>query len=187
MNVFYLNPDPIICAREHCDKHVVKMIIEYAQLMSTSHRMLDGTEYIDASSGRKIRRWRLEGEREGVLYKASHINHPDNIWLRKSTGNYEYLYELFVALCDEYTHRYGKVHETDRKLRSILKTPPANLPLGEFTDPPQAMPEHCKDSNVVTAYKNYYIKEKKDFAKWKNQVVPKWFTDAMENINLAIL
>lgn len=186
MNVFYLHPDPIICARWHCDKHVVKMIIEYAQLMSTAHRMLDGTEYIDVSSGRKIRRWLLGDAREHVLYKASHINHPDNIWLRESTGNYNFLYELFCALCDEYTARYGKVHATDTKLREILKHPPKNLSEGVFTNPPQAMPDHCKDSDVITAYKNYYIREKQSFAKWKNGKIPQWFTDAME-MNLAIL
>ena len=60
----------------HCDKHVVKMIIEYAQLMSTAHRMIDGDEYTDLSiNGRKIKRWR-HPELDDVLMKASHAHHP---------------------------------------------------------------------------------------------------------------
>ena len=81
MNIFYLDPDPRTCAEMHCDKHVVKMIIEYAQLMSTAHRVIDGTEYTDmTANGRRIKRWRLDDDRESILYKASHINHPSAIW-----------------------------------------------------------------------------------------------------------
>ena len=80
MNIFYLDPDPKTCAQMHCDKHVTKMIIEYSQLMSTAHRVIDGEEYIDNSSGRKIKRWKLSDIREDVLYKATHINHPSAIW-----------------------------------------------------------------------------------------------------------
>ena len=143
MNLFYLDTKPTTCAKLHCDKHVVKMIIEYAQLMSTAHRMLDGVEYMDKTkNGRNIRRWRLDGAyKEAMIYKASHINHPTAIWTRQSKGNYEYLYRLFCALCDEYTHRYGKVHKTDELLRDILVDTPDNLPDGRFTAPPPAMPD----------------------------------------------
>jgi len=182
MNIFYLNKDPKQCAREHIDKHVVKMIIEYAQLMSTAHRMLDGTEYWDKTkAGRRIRRWKLEDRREDQLYKASHINHPDAQWVRQTTGNYAYLWQLFNALCNEYTYRYGRVHETDRKLRGVLICPPQNLKEGDMTEPPQCMPDHCKHSDVITAYKNYYIKEKKSFSNWKKRTIPKWFVEATEN------
>ena len=68
MNIFYLDNDPVKCAEMHCDKHIVKMIIEYAQLMSTAHRMLDGKHYIDDSSGRRIQRWRLQdGDMDAVI------------------------------------------------------------------------------------------------------------------------
>ena len=112
MNVFYLDRDPVTAAKMHCDKHVVKMIIEYAQLMSTAHRVLDGEMYYGLTkNGRKIKRWKLNSNMEDILYKASHINHPSAIWARQSNNNYNWLYCLFTALCDEYTHRYGKVHE----------------------------------------------------------------------------
>ena len=178
MNLFYLDTKPTTCAKLHCDKHVVKMIIEYAQLMSTAHRMLDGVEYMDKTkNGRNIRRWRLDGAyKEAMIYKASHINHPTAIWTRQSKGNYEYLYRLFCALCDEYTHRYGKVHKTDELLRDILVDTPDNLPDGRFTAPPPAMPDDVKNKNVILAYQNYYNKYKKDFAKWTNRPVPTFMT-----------
>ena len=53
MNIFYLDNDPIKSAELHCDKHVVKMIIEYAQLMSTAHRVLDGELYEDRTANNR--------------------------------------------------------------------------------------------------------------------------------------
>ena len=114
MNIFYLHPEPRTCAEMHVDKHVVKMIIEYAQLLSTAHRILDGEEYIDASSGRRIKRWRLADDAmEQNLYKASHINHPSAVWVRQSNNNYTWLFCLFTELLQEYTYRYGKHHATE--------------------------------------------------------------------------
>jgi hypothetical protein len=180
MNIFYLHPDPKQCAQEHCDKHVVKMVIEYAQLLSTCHRVLDGTSYIGKTkTGRKAKRWSLPDGRDDHLYLASHVKHPDEIWLQQSCGNYQYLYELFSNLCDEYTRRYGKVHETDRKLRNILALHPENIPCGEMTEPPQCMPEYCKTDEPISAYKNYYINEKKRFAKWTKRPEPQWFVDGV--------
>jgi len=187
MNIFYLDNDVKKCAEYHCNAHVVKMVIEYAQLLSTAHRILDGDLVLGRTqSGRSVKRFTLPDRRDDTLYLASHVNHPDSIWVRESCGNYTYLYKLFVALCDEYTHRYGRVHATDTKLRNLLALHPENIPCGKMTEPPQAMPDHCKDANVVTAYQNYYIKEKQNFAKWKNRSTPKWFADAMEN-NLAFV
>ncbi len=77
MNIFYLHYDTKICAQEHLDKHVVKMIVEYAQLMSTAHRIIDGNQYFIASkSNRKVHRWKLDDYREDKLYHAVSWNHP---------------------------------------------------------------------------------------------------------------
>lgn len=175
MNVFYLDKDPKVCAEMHCDKHVVKMIIEYAQLLSTAHRVLDGEEYIDDSSGRRIRRWSLPDDREQLYYKASHINHPSAIWTRANNGNYTWLNQLFCALCDEYTHRYGRVHMTAEKLRGKLTRVPTNIAPGFLYEPPQAMPFTCKMLKAIDGYRRYYIREKASFAKWTNRDIPRWF------------
>jgi hypothetical protein len=175
MNIFYLHSDPKICAQMHVDKHVVKMILEYAQLLSTAHRILDGEEYIDASSGRRIKRWRLpDADLEQHLYKASHINHPSAIWVRQSNNNYNWLMCLFQELLLEYTHRYGKYHSTER-LVYWLRKPPANIPVGPKTQPTLAMPDEYKVPDSIQSYRNYYIGAKNTMAKWKKRSIPEWW------------
>jgi hypothetical protein len=179
MNIFYLDRDVKTCATYHNDKHVVKMILEYAQLLSTAHRMLDGDEYIDTSSGRRIKRWRLENESmENILYKASHINHPSAIWVRQSNNNYNWLMCLLQDLLQEYTYRYGKIHATDR-LVYWLRKPPANIPVGYFTQPTPAMPDEYKVPDSVQSYRNYYVGAKKTMAKWKKRPIPEWWNDTV--------
>lgn len=178
MNIFHLDQDPEVAAQMMCDKHVVKMIVEYAQLMSTAHRVLDGEEYYDKTkNGRRIKRWRLKpAAQERLLYKASHVNHPSNIWTRESNENYRWLYKHFRALCNEYTVRYGKVHLTEEKLAGQLWFSPKNInQFSELTEFAQAMPEYCKRKDPVDAYRYYYINEKKNFAKWTNRDMPWWF------------
>ena len=188
MNIFYLDSDPKTCAEMHCDKHVVKMIIEYAQLMSTAHRVLDGNEYTDlTANGRRIKRWRLFDDREQQLMKASHINHPSGVWCRDTDSNYEWLYTMWYYLCQEYTHRYGKTHACAR-LDWLLCLVPDRIKKGEFYAPTPAMPQDLKilaenpisgrKYDVLASYKNYYIKEKASFAKWKNRNIPEWFANA---------
>ena len=176
MNIFFLNPDPKICAQEHISKHVVKMIIEYAQLLSTAHRFLDGTQSISLSkTGRKQTRYVLPDERESILYSATHLNHPSAIWVRKSDQNYMWLAELLERLCGEYTYRYGKIHKTERDgLMQFLKNNfPKNIPWDKFTEPTPAMPEQYKIlGDSITSYKNYYLGEKSHMFVWKNRQIP---------------
>lgn len=106
---------------------------------------------------------------EDVVYKASHINHPSAIWTRENDSNYTWVYTLWVSLCREYTHRYGRTHETYRKLATVLNKLPQNIPAGEKTEIPQCMPEDAKRDNVVEAYQEYYRKYKSDFAKWTDR------------------
>lgn len=178
MNVFYLDNNPQRCAEYHCDKHVVKMIIEYAQLMSTAHRMLDGEEYTAlTANNRKIKRWRMSDEKyENGLMKASHMNHPSNIWARASDANYNWLYNMWVHLLNEYTIRYGKIHACAR-LTDQLKVVPSKINTGFFTEPTPAMPDDCKIPNdSLASYHKYYKERKAHFAKWTKREVPEWFS-----------
>jgi hypothetical protein len=178
MNIFYLSQDPVESARAHLDKHVVKMILEYAQLLSTAHRIIDGNETVVLSkSGRKKKVWQLNDDRDSILYAATHSNHPSAIWARQSSANYTWLYNLFVATCDEYTYRYGKVHLTDTKLRNILHNTPKNIGKSVIWQPPTpAMPDECKVAgDNLASYKRYYIDKKADMAKWTNREPPEWF------------
>ena len=158
MNIFYLDEDPAIAAQMMCDKHVVKMILESAQMLSTAHRVLDGDEYANSVG----------------MYKMAHKNHPSTIWVRTSARNYVWLWLHMTALMKEYTHRYGKHHATERLINPLYDLP-ENITHGEFTDPPQCMPDYCKNDDTVEAYRSYYINEKANFAKWKNVKIPEWF------------
>ena len=179
MNIFYLDHDVRKCAEMHNDKHVVKMILEYAQLLSTAHRVLDGVELIGLSdSGRKKKFWTLGDSRDYTLYKATHINHPSAVWVRQSDKNYLWLANMLVALCEEYTHRYAKTHKVERDglCYVLLKNIPHNIGNSDFTQPTPAMPDDVKVSgDSIKSYRNYYINNKAHLANWKKRQVPEWF------------
>jgi len=158
MNIFYLDKDPVVAAQMHCNKHVVKMILESAQMLSTAHRVLDGDEHADNVG----------------MYKMVHRNHPSSIWVRTSDANYAWLYKLYGALLREYTYRYNKCHASEQLLYKLWVRP-RNLLHGDFTSPPQCMPDYCKNDDTVFAYQNYYILEKSSFATWKRRDKPEWF------------
>ena len=133
MNIFYLHENPIQNAKWHIDKHIVKMPIEYAQLMSTAHRILDGDMYWDrTANNRRIKRWRLNDAREDILYKASHINHPSAVWVRESKSNYFKMYQLYMATLAEFTNRYGKIHGASKPSIALMRAP-NNIPLKKET------------------------------------------------------
>jgi hypothetical protein len=177
MNIFYLHNDQRTCAQEHVDKHCVKMILEYAQLLSTAHRVLDGTLFEGYSkTGRKQKRYVLSDEREPILYTATHINHPSAIWARQSLVNYHWLFKMFIELMREYHYRYGKIHSCMR-LVTHLRFPPTKIPLGEFTEPTPAMPEQYRVAgDSIQSYKNYYFGDKSHMFKWKNRPTPSWIS-----------
>ena len=178
MNIFYLSAYPDQCAEMHNNSHCSKMIIEYAQLMSTAHRVLDGIEYYGRTkNNRKIKRWKLNSELECILYKASHINHPSGIWVRQSEKNYLWLYELWTELNKEFMYRYDhdRSHESFRKLEEALYRLPMNIPYGNWTEPTPAMPDDVKNESSLVSYRNYYIKYKQHLAKWKKREEPHWY------------
>lgn len=182
MNIFALDNDPVKAAQLQCDKHIVKMIVESAQMLSTAHRMIDGhVEKRPSKSGnRMIDYWVHPDEQlEEKLYKAVHHKHPCTVWTMQSNNNYNWHYIHFAALCDEYKYRYGKTHMTDVSLRDVLATPPLNIPLSYLTPKPLAMgsnPE-CMGSDVVESYRKFYQTKQNRFKMvWTKRPVPEWFT-----------
>lgn len=155
MNIFLLDTDTRKCAHYHCDKHVVKMILETAQLLCGVHHMTDQVT-------------------DQVPYKLSHKNHPCAIWSRESLSNYLYLCDLGLELCKEYTYRYGKRHKSQDVIEWCVTNKP-NICDKEFTEPARAMPNEYKVDSVVESYRNYYIGEKSKIAVWKNRDIPEWF------------
>jgi hypothetical protein len=180
MNIFYLDNDPKVCAEMHVDKHVCKMVIEYAQLLCTSHRVLDGEEYRRlTANNRSIKAWRLPDGRETRLMKPTMMNHPSAIWSRQSDKNYLWLYNLWCELLKEFTYRYGKTHACARLVPDLAMIP-NNIPKGNFTGPTPAMPDVVKIAgDSMASYKNYYINNKQHLASWQGKInsrpVPNWF------------
>ena len=175
LNIFYLDEDAKQCAQWMVDKHVVKMILETAQLLSTAHRVLDGVESIDTSSGRKKKVWGLSDDRNDLLYMATHINHPSAVWCRKSVENYNWLVDHLFALSDEYTYRYNKKHATITKMGWHIASPPFKLKEWNWTPMPSCMDDEYKISNdPIINYRNYYKFGKSHLHKWKNRLPPKW-------------
>jgi hypothetical protein len=162
MNIFFLDENPTLSAQYHVDKHVVKMILETAQLLCSVHHVTDQlpTNY---------RRSTVE-----VPYKLSHKNHPCAVWARQSLSNYLYLCELGLELGKEYTHRYGKRHKSIDVIEWCIVNKP-NIPDIDFTTPAMAMPDEYKTDSVVESYRNYYIGAKISLASWKNREKPFWF------------
>ena len=192
MNIFYLDKNPQRCAQMHVDKHCVKMILEYAQLLSTAHRVLDGVLTTGLSqSGRKQQRYILSDEREQMLYSATHINHPSAVWVRQSSANYMWLAELLEECCREYSYRYGKIHKVESSgLMQILKNVfPINISDKPFTEPTPAMPDECKvPGDSIQSYHNYYWSNKKHLWSWKGKINsrerPRWMSDmAMDKLH----
>ena len=189
MNIFYIAEDAQTCAEMHCSKHVVKMIIEYAQLLSTAHRLLDGEFYIDkTTTGRNIKRWRLPDDLDQTMMKATHINHPSSVWARTNQANYQWLYSLWYELCKEYTYRYGKIHSVETRLVDALKHAPRNIDkTTAFFPPTPAMPDEVKIAgNSLLSYRNYYNQRKAHIASWQgrvnNRVLPEWWQPASAEI-----
>jgi hypothetical protein len=181
VNVFYLDECPKQCAEWLVDKHVVKMIVETAQLLSTAHRILDGQQVIvhlqhkDTGKVRKKNVWILPDNRNDIVYACTHNNHPSAVWCRQSVENYNWLVDHLFALGQEYTHRYGKKHATIEKCFFTLQSPPHGLRNWDWTQPPSAMDgTYIISDDPIVNYRHYYKYGKTKLHAWKNRSVPTW-------------
>ena len=166
MNIFYLDKNPKRAAQLQYNKHVVKMILESAQMLCTAHHCY-GDRY----------------QRENVPYKQAHLNHPSTVWARQSRSTYMWWYEHMIALGHEYTKRYGKIHLTITKCKDFLAIPPRHIQGNDWCQPPQAMPDEYKTECSIQAYWNYYISEKHVVA---NPNVEKIYTKIPEAVTTAL-
>lgn len=197
MNIFILDKDTQKCAEYHCNKHVVKMCVETAQLLCTTRHIL--------------------GDKTPIYYKPTHKNHPVQKWLLKSSFNYWWTLALGFALCREYTYRYEKKHKCEDILKecrdsyfnnkipnfttkldfdqlNYLVFPDLSLSLYErvynlCSNPVLAMPNKYKiENNAIQSYRNYYALDKFysiDF-RYKNRQIPQWVAE-IQNENKKII
>ncbi len=176
MNIFFLSMSIKRCAQFHFDKHVIKMILEYCQLLSTAWHIIDPIKAPTLN-----------------IYRKTHINHPCAIWCRLHLNNYLYVARLGLELCKEWRFRYNhtKIHACEEKLLFLYYNPPIlpnflinktlNNPKSLQLPLPQAMPNECKINkntvhSAVKAYRNYYKSSYKyHLRNWKNRNNPYWW------------
>lgn len=150
MNIFILDSDPFEAAKMLCDKHIVKMCLETAQILSTIN---------------------------GGPYKSTHANHPCTKWAGASTGNYKWLVQHGIGIAEEYTYRFNKSHKCQDVIMA-LEQPVVdieNKPLVNFV---MAMPDEFREVDVTEAYRNYYM-SKKSFCNWTKREIPEWFLEKL--------
>jgi hypothetical protein len=158
MNLFILDSNPVIAAQMNCDKHVVKIILEACQMLSTAHHFY--------------------GMQSKVIYsRPSYTNHPVTTWVRASVDNYKWTVSHAIGLCDEYNRRYHKRHNHVDMIQYFAdNVPPVpNIGLTPFA---QAMPDRIKNMELdaVTAYRLYYALYKSHLATWNFTRAPDWYT-----------
>ena len=152
MNIFVLHYNPVKAAQMQCDKHIVKMPLETAQLLCSAFP-------------------------KGVPpYKHTHYNHPCAVWCRESKKNYKWLIKHGLALCEEYTFRYKKTH----KSKEVILWCKKNIHQLNFKSEKKTKYVLCFDSNykvgnAVESYREYYKRAKKNIATWKFTKKPNWF------------
>lgn len=152
--------NPWIAAQNLCDKHVVKMVLETTQILSTVAYRYGGTY---------------------VPYKPTHKNHPCTLWAGETMGNWLWLLQHGLGIANAYLDRYGKVHNCHELLDKLYEQAmkgagiPSTTDFDEITPFAQAMPEKYKHKDVVQAYRAYYIGEKAYFAKWRYCDSPEWW------------
>lgn len=152
MNIFVLSQDPKKAAQMQCDKHVVKMVLETAQLLCSPF------------------------EKGKAPYKRSHYNHPSSIWARTSKENYQWLIDHGLELCKEYSYRYGRIHKSEDIIRWCQKNMKyLSFPMKGRTPFVQVMNPKYKGKNAVSAYRKYYVHEKRNIAYWSKREIPKWW------------
>lgn len=198
VNIFYLDHNPAIAAESHCDRHVVKMIVETAQLLSTAWHVLAAdavSQSIGSTDPAYISTYSRVKEKEARLapglifylgnqriYGCTHEHHPSAKWARETTGNYDWLWRMGMGLLFEYTHRYGKRHATTDVMRT-LELPPPDAPDAPQSEPPLAMAEefYVADAagyaDAVASYRRYYRDGKRHLLTYTRRPPPAWACD----------
>jgi hypothetical protein len=154
MNIFVLDYNIEKCAQFHCNSHVIKQILESTQLLNNARIM--------------------HNPNASPIYKQTHKNHPCTVWCSKTISNFNWLVDLGLALCSEYTFRYNKRHKCQDIIEFFSKHD-FFIPSGELTPFVQCMPDIYRGDNAVDAYRKYYINEKKNIAIWSKRSKPEWY------------
>jgi len=159
MNVFWLDHDPEQSARWHADKHVTKMCVEYAQVLSTAAHI--GGFYD-----------------ESRMYEPIPNNNKKlHEWAAESADNFVRLLKMAKELGQEFERRYGKSHASYNDVISRIDASDVRIDWTGFTTPPLSMPDYCiTDGDYVDSYRSYYNHGKDWEMCWTGRDVPPWYS-----------
>ena len=168
MNIFFLDENPQKAAQSLCDKHVVKMVLETAQMCSTAVQQSFELDPLPST------------------YKPAYVNHPMTLWVGAKWDNMNWALNHGMAIAKEYTLRYGRTHKSQKVLEDIAEHyfPVLDWPHAfRISSPPLCMPDVIKNKGwrgehlqvrFVDAYRLYYNKYKRHFAKYTKRERPEW-------------
>ena len=163
VNIFFLDRDPGTAARLHSDQHVVKMVLETAQILCAVLF------------------------RHGIAapYKPTHARHPCVLWTGDSLSHWRWVRRLGLELGAEYTYRRDRVHASAAVIAALPESPA--IPDLGWRDPPQAMPDAYRGADAVAAYRAYYAAEKSHFAgkgpaTWTRRPRPAFMTEGGDGV-----
>jgi len=161
MNIFILHLQAVIAAIMYCDKHVPKMCVELLQQMGSAVIRHGATPE------------QMPLTKKGTPLKGGYHRHPCTVWCGDSRANFEWASRHAIALCEEYTRRFGKTHFCEKGIRHLAEMSHM-IPEGGLTPFALAMPDEYRDDDPVVAYRRYY--HSKQFAKWeKGTPAPDWW------------
>jgi len=165
MNRFIIEKTPQEIASSLCDQHVVKMPLEEAQMLCTTlwHH---APEYAE----------------ENDLYKPVHQKHPCTLWAMECRMNFMWATNLYVAMLQEYTKRYHKVHGASKHYDAIfLGTKLIPNTTNFITPHPQCFSGHddlkTDEFFPIEAYRKFYIVDKSRFARYNYTNKPQWLEE----------
>ena len=195
MNIFVLSRDAREAALFHCNKHVIKMILESAQMLCAAHWIhllkKEGKSLKDFARVKDAQSWLYENTDVSLHppWKLTHSRHPCTLWTCENISNYMWHSRLGENLLKEYTRRYGKRHKSEIVHEWLNENSPVDIKNKALTKWPLCMPDECKVSkDAVTSYRNYYKKYKNNIAVWEPRAhTPKWFVEKEQESTLCLI
>tara|TARA_R110002012_G_scaffold3177_6_gene14857 strand:- start:2592 stop:3245 length:654 start_codon:yes stop_codon:yes gene_type:complete len=186
MNIFALSKCPEESAKQMIDKHVIKMPTETCQMLHTNILYM---QYVHVHGKEpKLKDLKVFHKEIGSnLMKPAMLNHPSTIWARQSIANFHWLYQHGMALCEEYTYRYNKVHASQDRIIigmrqreginysfPVTGLTPVTIAMFDKFRIPNTYDKHCWKF-VIDSYRHYYLEGKWKMAEWKEDRQPKWW------------
>jgi len=189
MNIFILHEDPKEAAIMHCERHILKMIIEHTQMLATTyyHTIDIHRKKEIAENQEKVKKLfkgfpRKDEDGNDKPYAITHVNHPCTVWTRESLTNFNWLLDCTKYMCEEFTYRYGGKHSVEFIIDWMYENPPNLKDIG-LTEFAQAMPDVYKSDSATEAYRKYYA-FKTTYMKvhWKlEDRIPNWWNESFIN------